>query len=89
MVEAAVTVVNPLGVHARPAAKIVKLANRFESSITLHRLEGGSADARSMLEIMSLAASLGTVLVIKAEGPDEGKALKALFRLLESGFDEV
>jgi phosphocarrier protein HPr len=83
-----VLVINPQGVHARPADLIVKAANRFASSVESvkgHERE----DAKSMLAIFTLAALPGTELVIEAEGPDAAEAVAALCELFERGFDEL
>ena len=90
MPEASVTLINPLGLHARAAAKVVRLAKEFESSITIVRPNRGrSADARSILNILELGAKQGSQLTIEANGPDEDQAVVALQQLISSGFDEI
>jgi phosphocarrier protein len=78
---------NELGLHARAAARFVQLATRFESQIRVGR-DGRMMDGKSILGILLLAAARGTMLTISAEGSDEGGAVDALVRLVESGFAE-
>ena len=89
MVERTFTVTGQLGLHARAAAKVVRVATCFESSLRLERKEGGrSVDAKSILSVLMLAASCGTELRAIAEGPDEEKAIDELGRLFSDGFGE-
>jgi phosphocarrier protein HPr len=83
-----VTVVNPLGLHARAAAKFVHAASRFKSRIHVGR-DGRRMDGKSIMGILLLAASQGTVITITADGSDEGEAIAALCALVERGFDEA
>jgi phosphocarrier protein HPr len=82
-----VTVVNPLGLHARAAARFVHLATRFKSQI---RVAHGSRnmDGKSIMGILLLAAARGTVITLTATGPDEQDAVEALVQLVQSGFGE-
>lgn len=90
MVECQVTIVNRLGLHARAAAKLVRAATAFRSTLRLVRADRGAvADAKSILSVLMLAAARGTELQITAEGPDEGPALDALCELIGGGFGEV
>lgn len=90
MPEASVTLVNPLGLHARAAAKVVRLANEFESAITIMRPNRGrTADARSILSILELGAKQGSNLTIEAKGPDQEQAIQALQKLIAEGFGEI
>jgi phosphocarrier protein HPr len=83
-----VIVINPQGVHARPADLIVKAASRFQSSVEI--VKGHErVDAKSILAIFTLAALPGTELVIEADGPDAADAVAALCELFERGFDEL
>jgi phosphocarrier protein HPr len=77
-----VNVANSLGVHARLAAQIVQLASRFRCSVSL-ALNGRTANARNILAVMLLAASVGSTISIEASGPDEAEALEALSSLIE------
>jgi len=84
-------VTSRLGLHARAAANLVRVASRFQSSLTLQRLDGNSeeADAKSILSILTLAASRGTTLRIVASGVDEQEALDAVVGLFARDFDET
>ncbi|HZI20663.1 MAG TPA: HPr family phosphocarrier protein [Pyrinomonadaceae bacterium] len=89
MAERSVRVVNRLGLHARAAAKLVREASAFRSSIGLARADGGArADAKSILSVLLLAAARGTELRVSAEGTDEDEALAAVCGLIEGGFGE-
>lgn len=82
-------IVNRLGLHARAAAKLVRTATAFRSAVRLERADrSSSADAKSILSVLMLAASRGTELVITADGADECEALDALCRLISGGFGE-
>ena len=89
MYERRVTVVNRLGLHARAAAKLVRAAGVFRSSVRLERTDGGaSADAKSILSVLALAAARGTELRVVGTGPDEREAVEAVCALVESRFGE-
>ena len=88
MTTRSVTVVNPLGLHARAAARFVHLATRFQSHIRVGR-HSRVMDGKSILGILLLAAARGTTLTISAEGADEDAAVAALVQLVESGFGEA
>ena len=90
MVECRVRIVNRLGLHARAAAKLVRAATAFRSTLRLVRADrSATADAKSILSVLMLAAACGTELQITAEGPDEGPALDALCQLIGGGFGET
>ena len=78
---------NRLGLHARAAARFVHAATRFRSRVTVSR-EGRTMDGKSILGILLLAASQGTLLRVAAEGDDEAAAVDALAALVEGGFGE-
>lgn len=80
-----VTIVNPQGLHARPADLFVRLANQFESVIGV-RKGNETVDGKSILSILTLAATEGTQLEIQADGPDAAAAIDALAALVEHGF---
>jgi phosphotransferase system HPr (HPr) family protein len=82
-----VTVVNPLGLHARAAARFVHLATRFDSQVRVGR-ESKVMDGKSIMGILLLAAARGTSLTISADGPDEQAAVDALVQLVAGGFGE-
>jgi phosphocarrier protein HPr len=83
-----VTVRNPLGLHARAAARFVHIASAFASQVRVGR-EGRATDGKSIMGLLLLAAARGTILTITAEGEDEAAALDALCALVERGFEEV
>ena len=89
MSERTLRVTGRLGLHARAAANLVRVANQFQSTVTLHRLDNSvEADAKSILSILMLAASRGTNLRIVADGIDEVTALDAVCDLFARNFDE-
>lgn len=89
MAERTVEVTSRLGLHARAAANLVRVASRFKSKLTLHRPDGSAeADAKSILSILTLAASYGTRLNLVANGDDEQDALEAIAGLFSRAFDE-
>lgn len=88
MVSRQVTVVNALGLHARAAARFVKVASRFRSQIRVTRGQH-TMDGKSILGLLLLAASRGSELTIAADGPDEADAVEALGALVERGFEET
>ena len=80
-------IVNKLGLHARPAAKVSQLATRFKSEVWISKASR-RINAKSIMGVMMLAAARGTTLVIEASGPDEDEAANALADLIGSGFGE-
>ena len=80
-------IVNPLGLHARPAAQLVKLASGFESEIELVK-DGMPVNGKSIMGVMMLAAESGSSLTVRARGSDEVEAVAALSELIASGFGE-
>ncbi len=87
MTEQNVIVSNPLGVHARPSAMIVQTASKFRAEIWLIK-DGNQVNAKSMLGVMTLAAEMGSTVTIRADGPDEAKAVEALVKVFEMRFGE-
>jgi phosphocarrier protein len=87
MLERTVTIANKNGLHARPAAEIVKTAAKFKSDITLVR-DDLEVNGKSIMGVMMLAAEYGSTLVLRVEGPDEEGAVAALSKLIESKFGE-
>jgi phosphocarrier protein HPr len=87
MVERRVTVENSLGIHARPATKILQAAAQFRSDIVLE-VDGASADAKSIMSVIALAVPHNATVVIRARGEDEAAAAEALVRLFGSKFEE-
>jgi phosphotransferase system HPr (HPr) family protein len=89
MLEKRILIVNRLGLHARAAARLVRTASAYRSSVRLERADGSAvADAKSILSVLLLAASRGTELRLTVEGEDEREALAAVCALIESGFGE-
>ena len=87
MVSESVTVVNALGLHARAAARFVRMAGAFKSRIRVthgHR----ATDGKSILGLLLLAAARGTQIQISADGPDEEAAVRALVELANRGFED-
>ena len=82
-----VEIKNKLGLHARPASLLVKLAGKYSSEIDLIK-EDTEVNAKSILGVMMLAAGPGQKLTITAEGSDEVEAVEALAALIDSGFGE-
>ena len=82
-----VLVQNKLGIHARPAAMFVKIANRYESDIKVEK-DGEEVNGKSIMGVMLLAASMGSKLKITAVGPDAQQAIEALVNLVVNKFGE-
>lgn len=87
MVERRIIVSNTLGIHARPASLIVQTAMKFKSDITLTK-DGASADAKSIMSVMILAAAYNSEVIINASGEDENEAADAIATLFEQKFYE-
>ncbi len=81
------TVVNSLGLHARPAAMIVQTANRFRCDINFEK-DGLQVNAKSIMGVLTLAAGKGATVVVSCEGADAAAALDALAKVFASGFGE-
>lgn len=82
-----VTIINKLGLHARPAMQFVDVANTFQATIKVCKGDQ-CVDGKSIMQMMMLAATAGTGLKIVAEGPDAEAALNALDQLIQSKFNE-
>jgi phosphocarrier protein HPr len=90
MVERTLLIKGRLGLHARAAAKLVRVANGFQSQVLLQRVDGGiTADAKSILSVLMLAASRGTELQARADGVDEEVAMNAIEQVFAEGFGEM
>ena len=87
MLEKKIAIINRLGVHARAAAKFVKLANRFKASVKIEK-DGVQIDVKSILGILTLAAVQWTEITMTISGRDEKPAMKALVFLIENRFEE-
>ncbi len=82
-----VTIKNRAGIHARPAALIAQTANRFASEILIER-EDTRINAKSIMGIITMAASYNTELTLVADGADEHEAVAAIYALFENKFEE-
>lgn len=87
MIEQQVTIVNPLGLHARPAAQFVKMAAGYTSHIEILR-DGASINGKSIMGVMMLAAECGSSFIVRADGADAEAAVGALAALIAAGFGE-
>ena len=87
MPEREVRIVNKLGIHARPAAEIVKTAGKFKSSVTIIR-DDLEVNAKSIMGVMMLAAEFGATIVLRAIGEDADAALDALAAVIANKFGE-
>jgi len=86
--EVTLTINHPVGLHARPAALFVKTASQFKSTIKV-RTDQKSANAKSILSVLTLGAVKGTVITLHAEGEDAKEALEAMIELVETNFHGV
>ena len=87
MVERSVQITNKNGLHARPAAEIVKVSAKFQSEVTLVK-DGMEVNGKSIMGVMMLAAECGSSLTLRAEGADADAALDALATLIANKFGE-
>lgn len=85
--ERVVTVVNRAGIHVRPANKLAETAGRFASEVTV-RSNGQCVNAKNILEVLTLAATQGSQIVVTAEGDDAEEAVDAIEKLVKGGFGE-
>ena len=87
MIEREATIVNQEGLHARPAARIVRLASSFASEIELAK-DGVDVNGKSIMGVMMLAAECGASIVLRAEGEDAEQAIDAIATLIANKFGE-
>jgi phosphocarrier protein HPr len=87
MMERTVEIVNQNGLHARPAAEIVKLSSRFQCEITMVR-DDLEVNGKSIMGVMMLAAEYGSTLLVRANGPDAEQAVNAIADLVAAKFGE-
>ena len=87
MAERSAQIVNKQGIHARPAAEIVKTASRFKSNIVIVR-DDLEVNAKSIMGVMMLAAEHGSSVAIRADGEDAEPALDAICKVIADGFGE-
>lgn len=83
-----VEIVNKLGLHARPSAKLTQLASGFKSQVFMTR-NGRRINAKSIMGVMMLAAAKGSLITLETDGDDEVAAMDALAELISSGFGEA
>jgi phosphocarrier protein HPr len=86
-IEKEITIINRLGLHARPAAHFVRIATRYRSEVWVEK-EGEQINGKSIMGLMMLAAGQGSKLIIRCEGPDADKALEELEELIQNKFGE-
>lgn len=90
MLNVKLEVINELGLHARAAAQLVRLAGKFQSKIELRRTDNDIvADAKSILSVLTLAAAKGTVIQLETIGSDEKQASEAIEKIFLDGFGEL
>ncbi len=87
MTQQTVTIVNKLGMHARPSAMFVTEATRFEAEVYVSK-DGTKVNGKSIMGVMMLAAEKGSELLLEVNGPDEEVAMAALVKVIASGFGE-
>jgi phosphocarrier protein HPr len=90
MLERTLIIKGRLGLHARAAAKLVRVTSSFQSQVLLRRQTSDvTADAKSILSVLMLAANEGTELHVTADGVDEEEAMNAIEQLFAAGFGEL
>lgn len=87
MITKKITVLNKLGIHARPAAQFVRVASRFQADVTVEK-DDERVDGKSIMGLMMLAVGCGAEITVSAEGPDEAETLAALEELVAGKFGE-
>ena len=88
VIERVARIVNPLGMHARPAAEFVKVASRFKAAVEI-RKDDLAVNGKSILGVMMLAAECGSSVHLKTDGDDAAEAMEALLALVADGFHEM
>lgn len=87
MVKKDFTILNKLGIHARPAAQFVKIANRFQADVFVEK-DGEEIDGKSIMGLMMLAAGHGSIITVTADGDDENAVINAIGDLIDRKFEE-
>ena len=87
MIKEKIKIINSAGLHARPAAQLVKVASKFEADFHIH-MYGYKINGKSILGVMTLAAEQGAEMELEFNGPDENKAYKTVKELIQNGFGE-
>ena len=88
MLSQEITIVNRLGLHARAAAQLVRMANEYPCDIHLDK-DGQVSNAKSVMEVLMLGATSGTSIKVSADGEKEDEAIKAIVALFEARFNEL
>ncbi|MBQ0001237.1 MAG: HPr family phosphocarrier protein [Clostridiales bacterium] len=87
MISQKVKIINPTGLHLRPAAELCKLAMEYESNVTFRGAEG-TFNAKSVLSVLGACVRRGDVIELTCEGPDEDDAIRALVESINKGLGE-
>jgi phosphocarrier protein HPr len=85
--ERSFTIINALGLHARAAAQLVQVANRFRAEIHVEK-DGMQVNGKSIMGVLTLAAAKGSAITVSVEGDDAEAAMTALAKVIETGFGE-
>lgn len=88
MMTKTLTILNKLGIHARPAAQFVRVASRFQADVTVEKDEE-SVDGKSIMGLMMLAVGCGAEIKVTVDGSDEAETMAALEELVKSKFGEA
>lgn len=88
MITKTLTVLNKLGIHARPAAQFVRVASRFQADVTVEK-DDESVDGKSIMGLMMLAVGCGAQIKVTADGADEAETIAALEELVVGKFGEA
>lgn len=88
MIEKKVKIINKAGLHTRPAATIVKMASKYKCDFYINR-DGMSINGKSIIGVMTLAAEMGSELILVFDGEDEQQAAEEIVSYFERGFDEL
>ena len=88
MLQTVITIINPLGLHARAASKLVDCAKHFEAAITL-ATNSGEVDGKSIMKLLLLGAPMGTQVTLRVDGADEEDAFLDVCELINNGFGEL
>ena len=89
MRQTTLTIVNPLGLHARAASSVVNVAKNFAAKITLTNGSGVKADAKRIMSLLLLGAPIDSKVILRVEGEDEDAAFDALTEMINAGFHEL
>ncbi len=88
MLERDLRIINPLGLHARAAAKLIRRSGSSTSTVTVGK-DGQTANARSILSVLALAAQFGSTVKVTVDGPDEEETMSDIVVLFLTGFGEI